>query len=71
MEGLWYFYNPYEERVYTYEVQSGQPGNPTVSGNVNVIENRDCFGQIQGDPDVAGWGISLRLFHKLHPDINL
>jgi hypothetical protein len=28
-----------------------------VSGDVDVTEDGFCFGQIKGDPDIAGWGV--------------
>ena len=43
--------------LYTYVV--GNPGDPDISGNVNVTADDWCFGQIKGDPDIAGWGVSI------------
>ncbi len=33
-------------------------GNSAISGNLNITEDGWCYGQIQGDPDIAGWGVS-------------
>jgi hypothetical protein len=43
----------------TYYYFKDQPGDPRISGNVSVT-TRDywCYGQIKGDPDIAGMGVS-------------
>jgi hypothetical protein len=41
-----------------YQYLEGAPGDPAVSGNVNVTAVGWCYGQIKGDPDIAGNGVS-------------
>ena len=48
----------YDEKAIYYEYEQGAPGDPAVSGNVNVTEVGWCYGQIKGDPDIAGGGVS-------------
>ena len=62
MEDLFCFYSPDDWATFTYRFTAGGPGDPAVSGNVNVTEDSLCFGQIKADPDIAGWGVSCYMY---------
>ncbi len=62
MDSIWWLYSPVDNLTFTYTFVADWPGDPAVSGNVNITEDGYCFGQIKGDPDVAGWGVSKDSF---------
>ncbi|KAF2005337.1 hypothetical protein P154DRAFT_616557 [Amniculicola lignicola CBS 123094] len=53
----WLFSSEYGNVTYRYI--RGQAGDPAISGNVNITSDNECFGQIIGDPDIAGKGVIL------------
>ncbi|OAL57220.1 hypothetical protein IQ07DRAFT_582444, partial [Pyrenochaeta sp. DS3sAY3a] len=58
MEKGWFYTNLHGNVTYHY--YPNQPGDPRISGNVSVTTTDfECFGQIKGDPDVAGLGVLI------------
>lgn len=53
-----WLYDPIENYTFEYTYKNCMPGDPTVSGNVNVTKDGWCYGQIKSDPDIAGLGVS-------------
>jgi len=52
-----WFYSPIDSETFTDTFIAGAPGDPAISGNINVTGDGLCFGQIKADPDIAGWGV--------------
>ena len=50
-------HDPFGDFIFRYTYAQGLPGDPEISGNVNVTQDGWCYGQIKSDPDVAGLGV--------------
>lgn len=71
MAKSFWFYSPIDDETFTATFTAGFPGDPAISGNVNVTEDGLCFGQIKADPDIAGWGVRAYLVLEFHLCFNL